>query len=114
MFVSAVAHTRPSGRVPRKQRLQQWRASDARSAQPGAFTYFPLRAAGDEITRRFGQTTAERGLTRQAQGQQTVAALARSRPLARQWIQRLSNQLAKDGLIEFVDNPNHKRAKLTR
>jgi DNA-binding MarR family transcriptional regulator len=76
--------------------------------------YFPLRAAGDEITRRFGQTTAERGLTRQAQGQQTVAALARSRPVARQWIQRLSNQLAKDRLIEFVDNPNHKRAKLTR
>lgn len=81
-----------------------------------AYTYFPLRAAGDEMTARFGQTTAEWGLMRslQARGPQTVAALARSRPVARQWIQRLANQLAQEGLIEFAENPNHKRAKLMR
>lgn len=81
-----------------------------------AYTYFPLRAAGDAMTARFGQTTAEWGLMRSLdeKGPMTVAALARSRPVARQWIQRLANQLAKDKLIEFVDNPDHKRAKLMR
>ncbi len=81
-----------------------------------AYTYFPMRAAGDEILARFGQTTAEWGLMRslEAKGPRTVAALARSRPVARQWIQRLANQLAMDRLIEFVDNPEHKRAKLMR
>lgn len=81
-----------------------------------AYTYFPLRAAGDAMTARFGQTTAEWGLLRtlDTKGPMTVAALARSRPVARQWIQRLANQLAKEGFIEFVDNPDHKRAKLMR
>ncbi len=55
-----------------------------------AYTYFPMRAAGDEILARFGQTTAEWGLMRSLEGKgpQTVAALARSRPVARPWIQR--------------------------
>jgi DNA-binding MarR family transcriptional regulator len=81
-----------------------------------AYTYFPLRAAGDAMTARFGQTTAEWGLLRSLdeEGPMTVAALARSRPVARQWIQRLANQLDKQGLIEFIDNPEHKRAKLMR
>ena len=81
-----------------------------------AYTYFPLRAAGDAMTARFGQTTAEWGLMRSLseKGPMTVAKLARSRPIARQWIQRLANQLTTDGLIEFVDNPDHKRAKLMR
>src|SRR5215472_2352183 len=81
-----------------------------------AYTYFPLRAAGDVMTARFGQTTAEWGLLRSLdeKGPMTVAALARSRPVARQWIQRLANQLEKQGLIEFIDNPEHKRAKLMR
>jgi len=79
-----------------------------------AYTYFPLRAAGDAMTARFGQTTAEWGLLRtlDEKGPMTVAALARSRPVARQWIQRLANQLEKEQLVEFIDNPEHKRAKL--
>src|SRR5215469_12617722 len=81
-----------------------------------AYTYFPLRAVGDATTARFGQTTAEWGLLRtlEARGPMTVAALARSRPVARQWIQRLADQLEQQRLIEFVDNPEHKRAKLMR
>jgi len=80
------------------------------------YTYFPLRAFGDQITARFGQSTAEWGLLRSLdeRGDQTVAALARSRPVARQWIQRLANQLSRQGMLEFVDNPDHKRAKLMR
>jgi DNA-binding MarR family transcriptional regulator len=81
-----------------------------------AYTYFPLRAFGDQITARFGQSTAEWGLLRSLdeRGEQTVAALARSRPVARQWIQRLANQLSHQGMLEFVENPDHKRAKLMR
>lgn len=81
-----------------------------------AYTYFPLRAGGDAMTARFGQTTAEWGLLRTLyeRGPMTVAALARSRPVARQWIQRLANQLERQRLLEFVDNPEHKRAKLMR
>ena len=81
-----------------------------------AYTYFPLRAFGDQMIARFGQSTAEWGLLRSLdeRGEQTVAALARSRPVARQWIQRLANQLSFQGMLEFVENPDHKRAKLMR
>ncbi len=46
------------------------------------------------------------------QGPHTVAQIARSRPVARQWVQCLANELEADELVEFVDNPAHKRAKL--
>jgi DNA-binding MarR family transcriptional regulator len=81
-----------------------------------AYTYFPLHAFGDQMIARFGQSTAEWGLLRSLdeRGEQTVAALARSRPVARQWIQRLANQLSRQGMLEFVESPDHKRAKLMR
>ena len=80
------------------------------------FAYFPLRATGDALASRVGQTTAEWGLLRtlRERGDMTVAALARSRPVARQWIQRLADKLAREGMLEFIDNPNHLRSKLMR
>jgi DNA-binding MarR family transcriptional regulator len=47
-------------------------------------------------------------------GPQTVPQLARTRPVTRQHIQQIANEVAADGLIEFVDNPVHKRSKLLR
>ena len=47
-------------------------------------------------------------------GPQTVPQLARARPVARQHIQQIANEAAADGLIEFIDNPAHKRSKLLR
>ncbi len=78
------------------------------------FAYFRLRAAGDELAARAGQTTGKWGLMRSLaeDGPRTVAQLARSRPVARQWVQRLANELAAEGLIEFADNPYHRRSKL--
>ncbi len=78
------------------------------------FAYFRLRAAGDELAARAGQTTGKWGLMRSLaeDGPRTVAQLARSRPVARQWVQRLANELAAQGLIEFAHNPNHRRSKL--
>lgn len=45
-------------------------------------------------------------------GPMTVPQIARTRPVARQRIQRLADDAAKDGLVEFRDNPAHKRSKL--
>ncbi|HSE77198.1 MAG TPA: MarR family transcriptional regulator [Alphaproteobacteria bacterium] len=47
-------------------------------------------------------------------GPQTVPALARQRPVSRQHIQKLADELARRGLVEFVDNPAHRRSKLVR
>lgn len=41
----------------------------------------------------------------------TVARIARSLGLTRQSVQRTANELADDGLVQFEDNPHHKRAK---
>jgi DNA-binding MarR family transcriptional regulator len=36
------------------------------------------------------------------------------RPTSRQRMQRLANELAAEGLAEFIDNPKHRRSKLVR
>jgi DNA-binding MarR family transcriptional regulator len=41
----------------------------------------------------------------------TVARIARSLGLTRQSVQRTANELVTDGLLQFEDNPHHKRAK---
>ncbi len=46
------------------------------------------------------------------EGPCTVPQIARMRPVARQHIQVLANELAGEGLITFEDNPAHKRSKL--
>jgi DNA-binding MarR family transcriptional regulator len=46
------------------------------------------------------------------EGAQTVPQIARSRPVSRQHIQKLANTMISDGVIEFVENPAHKRSKL--
>ena len=47
-------------------------------------------------------------------GPLTVPQIARTRPTSRQRMQRLADELAADGLAEFVDNPRHRRSKLVR
>ena len=41
-----------------------------------------------------------------------VAHLARNMGLTRQAVQRIANELERDGLIRFAPNPHHERAKL--
>jgi DNA-binding MarR family transcriptional regulator len=36
------------------------------------------------------------------------------RPTSRQRMQRLADELAAEGLVEFVDNPKHRRSKLVQ
>src|SRR5262249_9652549 len=47
-------------------------------------------------------------------GPLTVPQIAPMRPTSRQRMQRLGDELAADGLVEFVDNPQHRRSKLVR
>ena len=45
-------------------------------------------------------------------GPQTVPQMARVRPVTRQHIQGLVNDLLTAGLVEYAENPAHKRSKL--
>ncbi len=47
-------------------------------------------------------------------GPQTVAHLARKRPVARQYIQLLAKDLERDGYVERATNPAHRRSPLVR
>jgi DNA-binding MarR family transcriptional regulator len=47
-------------------------------------------------------------------GPLTVPQIAKMRPTSRQRMQRLADELASDGLTEFIDNPRHRRSKLVR
>ena len=44
----------------------------------------------------------------------TVPQIAQMRPTSRQRMQRLADELAADGLVEFIDNPKHRRSSLVR
>lgn len=44
----------------------------------------------------------------------TVPPIAQMRPTSRQRMQRLADELAAEGLIEFIENPKHLRSKLVR
>ena len=47
-------------------------------------------------------------------GPLTVPQIAQMRPTSRQRMQRLADELAAAGLVEFIDNPYHRRSKLVR
>jgi DNA-binding MarR family transcriptional regulator len=80
------------------------------------FCYFRLNARGERIFAAVDQTPGKVSLMRslKEEGPQSVAQLARSRPVARQGVQRMADELATAALVEFVPNPSHRRAKLTR
>jgi DNA-binding MarR family transcriptional regulator len=47
-------------------------------------------------------------------GPLTVPQIAQMRPTSRQRMQRLADELAAEGLVEFIDNPRHRRSKLVQ
>ena len=47
-------------------------------------------------------------------GPLTVPQIAQMRPTSRQRMQRLADELAAEGFVEFTDNPLHRRSKLVR
>jgi DNA-binding MarR family transcriptional regulator len=47
-------------------------------------------------------------------GPLTVPQIAQMRPTSRQRMQRLADELAAEGLVQFIDNPKHRRSKLVQ
>lgn len=79
-------------------------------------TFFLLRAEGMRIgvvsPSGEGYWSVLRLL--KVKGPQTVPQLARYRYVPRQSVQKLANEMLSDGVIEFLNNPAHKRSKLLR
>lgn len=77
--------------------------------------FHQLRALADKATPAIdGFTASHRAVLESlsAHGPETVPALARARPVARQHIQVLVNDLLAMGLVEALPNPAHKRSPL--
>jgi DNA-binding MarR family transcriptional regulator len=74
-----------------------------------------LAAAGDELARPAGQTSARWQVLASIDAEPvTVAQIARTLGLARQSVQRIADALTGDGLTAYEENPAHRRAKLLR
>ena len=78
--------------------------------------FFKLKAIGQRVgaVNRWGGGTWGMLRSLHVDGPQTVPRLARSRPVARQRIQKLADELAEAGLVRYVENPAHRRSKLVR
>jgi DNA-binding MarR family transcriptional regulator len=81
-----------------------------------ARTFFRMRAAGTRIGVVTPWGGGLLGLLHglKVREPHTVPQAARARPVTRQRVQKLADEMAADGLIEFIDNPAHKRSKLMR
>ena len=74
-----------------------------------------MLAAGDRLVARLGLTSARwtiLGAIVQADPPQPVAWLARDLGAYRQNVQRIINELHKEGFVAFEANPHHRRAQL--
>jgi DNA-binding MarR family transcriptional regulator len=72
-----------------------------------------LLDAGDQLTRPVGLSSARwQVLGVVEHGPIPVAHVARVMGLTRQNVQQIADGLAADGLIDYLDNPHHRRAKL--
>ncbi|HVH76344.1 MAG TPA: MarR family transcriptional regulator [Stellaceae bacterium] len=78
--------------------------------------FFRLRAAGQKsgLITSWGAGTFGFMRSLALFGPLTVPQIAKMRPTSRQRMQRLADELAADGVVEFIDNPRHQRSKLVR
>ncbi len=72
-----------------------------------------ITSAGDALAAPAGQTSARwRVLAAIDHEPETVARIARRWGQARQSVQRVANELVRDGLASYTENPKHRRAQL--
>ena len=106
-------------------RLRKKRALDSSAAKGEAIAalmlevaqlFFRIRAVGQKKGLITGWGGGVFGFMRSLAmlGPLTVPQIARMRPTSRQRMQRLADELAAEGLVEFVDNPKHRSSKLVR
>ncbi|MCH9697849.1 MAG: MarR family transcriptional regulator [Gammaproteobacteria bacterium] len=73
-----------------------------------------LVSEGDQLVKKLGLTSARwkvLGALSSGLGPMTVPDIARAMGQSRQAVQRLSNEMVKDGLLMTQINPGHQRAK---
>ncbi len=103
MHLMSVAKRTPAGEALSDLALELFRLNNR------------MLAAGDRLVAAIGLTSARwqvLGTIVAAERAQPVAWLARDMGANRQNIQRIVNDLASDGLLEFQPNPHHRRAQL--
>jgi DNA-binding MarR family transcriptional regulator len=111
MFMAAARHGEPAPPVAdgRSEGLAELMLEVAQC-------FFRIRAVGQKvglITKWGGGAFGFlRSLARL--GPLTVPQIAQMRPTSRQRMQRLADELAAEGLVEFIENPKHRRSKLVR
>lgn len=74
-----------------------------------------LNAEGDKLTEELGLSSARwkvMGAIEKSDDLVTVSQIARIMGQSRQATQRVTDIMVKDGLLTWLDNPNHKKAKL--
>ena len=74
-----------------------------------------LQLAGDRLVSELGLTSARwqiLGAIAYSERPESVAWHARTMGVHRQGVQRIVNELNKEGIVEFRSNPQHKRAHL--
>src|SRR5262245_29624785 len=78
--------------------------------------FFRIRAAGQKAGLITSWGAGKFGFMRSLAllGPLTVPQIAEMRPTSRQRMQRLADELAAEGIVEFVDNPRHRRSRLVR
>lgn len=74
-----------------------------------------LLRVGDDLSKDLGLTSARwQVLGGIGETPKTVAQIAREFGLSRQGVLWVVQTLVKDGVVEFIDNPNHRRAQLVQ
>jgi DNA-binding MarR family transcriptional regulator len=78
--------------------------------------FFRIRAAGQKtgFIKSWGGGAFGFMRSLALRGPLTVPQIAQMRPTSRQRMQRLADELAAEGLVEFIENPRHRRSKLVR
>ena len=101
-----------SGRSDGRGQGRSDRGPDARSGQ----FFFRIRALGQRTGLITSWGGGAFGFMRSLAliGPLTVPQIAQMRPTSRQRMQRLADELAAERLVEFIDNPKHRRSKLVR
>lgn len=95
---------------------QQARAEDVLDLSVAVIEFYFRIEAVTQATAGFATAGGEWGILRTLvkEGSQTVPEIARSRPMSRQHCQTIANALEAQGLVEFVENPKHKKSRLLR
>src|SRR5262245_16099478 len=112
----------PNGMTPKRQRKAAARIGTGKGEAIAdlvlevAQFFFRLRAIGQRTGLITSWGGGAFGFMRSLAliGPLTVPLIAQMRPTSRQRMQRLADELASEGLVEFIDNPRHRRSKLVR